>query len=309
MMNVSVLLEDDRDELADQRPDQPGRLGQADADHHHEDDRHRREVAEVVDERREQEADAVDRQQPLDRGRLGPELVGLGRLLLVRRDVDRLGRAAVVGLLGGDRRRRDDLVGGLDVEPGQRPARAGSPRGRARGTGSPGPASGCRTARSRRAPLHERVLGAARRACVAHRAPSAPRTAEERRPPRRPPSRTRRAARARRARGCSRSRRWSRRAAPRRPAAAPASALTIGIEPPLAGEQHVGAPGPRPRGARRRVRAGRRSWPRSRSRSARGRRSSSMPNGRTARRCSITAIWASTASCSGCTRTLSTARA
>ena len=151
MMNVSDARRGDRDELADQRPDQPGRLGQADADHHHEDDRDRREVAEVVDERREQEADAVDGQQPLDLGRLGPQLVGVGRLVLVRADVDRVGRAAVVGLLRGHRRRRDDLVGGLDVEPRQRLREQDHARGTARGRGSPGPASCCRRARCRRA--------------------------------------------------------------------------------------------------------------------------------------------------------------
>ena len=83
MMNVSDAGRGDRDELADQRPDQPGRLGQADADHHHEDDRHRGEVAEVVDERGEQEADAVDGQQALDLGRLVVHLVVVGGLLLV----------------------------------------------------------------------------------------------------------------------------------------------------------------------------------------------------------------------------------
>ena len=46
-----------RDELADQRADQPRGLGEADADHDHEDDRDRGEVAEVGDERREEEAD------------------------------------------------------------------------------------------------------------------------------------------------------------------------------------------------------------------------------------------------------------
>ena len=69
-MNVSVLAGRDADELADQRGDQPGRLGQADADHRHEDDRHRREVAEVGDERREHEADAVGGEQALDLRRL-----------------------------------------------------------------------------------------------------------------------------------------------------------------------------------------------------------------------------------------------
>ena len=53
-----------------------------------------------VDERREQEADAVAGQQALDLGRLRRDLVGLRRLGLGRPDVGRLGRAAVVGLLG-----------------------------------------------------------------------------------------------------------------------------------------------------------------------------------------------------------------
>ena len=61
MMYVSVAREDDADELAYQRGDQSRGLRQADADHHHEDDRDRREVAEVRDERREEEADAVGR--------------------------------------------------------------------------------------------------------------------------------------------------------------------------------------------------------------------------------------------------------
>ena len=54
MMNVSVARERRADELAYQRGYQPRRLRQADADHHHEDDRHRREVAEVRDERGEE---------------------------------------------------------------------------------------------------------------------------------------------------------------------------------------------------------------------------------------------------------------
>ena len=61
MMKRQRASRRDADELADQRADQPGRLGQADADHHHQDDRHRREVAEVGDERREEEADARPR--------------------------------------------------------------------------------------------------------------------------------------------------------------------------------------------------------------------------------------------------------
>ncbi|MEI2702811.1 MAG: hypothetical protein V9E83_10470 [Baekduia sp.] len=42
----------DGDELAYQRPDQPGHLGEADADHHDQDDPHRGEAHEVPDERR-----------------------------------------------------------------------------------------------------------------------------------------------------------------------------------------------------------------------------------------------------------------
>ena len=84
MMNVSVAGVEIATSLRISAADQPGRLGHADADHHHEDDRDRGEVAEVVDERGEQEADAVDGQQPLDLGRLGPHLVVLGRLVLGR---------------------------------------------------------------------------------------------------------------------------------------------------------------------------------------------------------------------------------
>jgi hypothetical protein len=108
------------DEPPDQRPDEPGRLGQPDADHHHQDDRHRREVAEVVDERGEQVAHAVDRQQALDLRRLGADLVVGGGLGLRGAHVRGLAGTAVVGLLRGGRRGLHDLVGRLDVEPLQR---------------------------------------------------------------------------------------------------------------------------------------------------------------------------------------------
>src|ERR1041385_6624806 len=83
-------LRRDADELAYQRGYQPGRLRQADADHHDEDDRHRREVPEVVDERREEVADAVAGEQALDLRRLGDEAVVLRRLRFGRADVTRL---------------------------------------------------------------------------------------------------------------------------------------------------------------------------------------------------------------------------
>ena len=42
MMNVSVPADDTPTSFRIQRGDQPGGLGQADADHHHEHDRHAR---------------------------------------------------------------------------------------------------------------------------------------------------------------------------------------------------------------------------------------------------------------------------
>ena len=65
----------------------------------------------------------------------------------------------------------------------------------------------------------------------------------------------------------------------------------------------------RQRGARRRRRPGPSSAPRTRCRSPRRRTSSAMPNGRTASRWRTSAACASAASCSGCTRRLSFARA
>ena len=159
MMNVSVLLDETADELADQRADQPGRLGQADPDHHHQDDRDRREVAEVVDERREQEAHAVDGQQAPDLGRLGLELVvvGVGSARAARRCRAGSSRRSSVSSAssGGG---FDDLVGRLDVEPGEHLREHDHARGTATGTGSPGRASCCRGARSRRASAASRVL-------------------------------------------------------------------------------------------------------------------------------------------------------
>ena len=65
-IGVSIASDETFDELPDQRPDQSGGLGEADADHHDEDDRDGGEVAETGDERREEEADSVCGQQALD---------------------------------------------------------------------------------------------------------------------------------------------------------------------------------------------------------------------------------------------------
>ena len=59
MMKVSVPGRRDLDQLADERRHQPGLLGDADADHGDEDDGDDAEAGEVVDERREEEPDAV----------------------------------------------------------------------------------------------------------------------------------------------------------------------------------------------------------------------------------------------------------
>ena len=76
-----------------------------------------------------------------------------------------------------------------------------------------------------------------------------------------------------------------------------------------AGEQHVAAPRRRPRGARRVVGRARRSRRRSRCRSGRAARRARCRTAAARAGGAMTASCASTASCSGCTRTLSTARA
>ena len=70
MMKVIAPL-GDLDHLADQRRDQAGLLGHADADHRDEDDRDDAEVVEVLHGRGEDEADAVAVEQALGRDRLG----------------------------------------------------------------------------------------------------------------------------------------------------------------------------------------------------------------------------------------------
>ena len=109
----------DLDELPDQRPDQSGGLGEADADHHDEDDRDGSEVAEVGDERREEEADSVCGQQALDCRRFLFDRVLAFLDGRVRQAAGRLRGTARNRLLDGDRRRLDDLVGDLDVRPGE----------------------------------------------------------------------------------------------------------------------------------------------------------------------------------------------
>ena len=53
--------------LSDERGDQPGPLGDADADHRDEDDADDAEAVEVLHRRREQEADPVGGEEALDR--------------------------------------------------------------------------------------------------------------------------------------------------------------------------------------------------------------------------------------------------
>ena len=101
MMKVIAPGGRDLDHLADQRGDQAGLLGDADADHRDQDDRDDAEVVEVLDGRGEDVADPVGAEQALDLDRLGDDLVVGDRLLglVVER---RVRRAAVVLL--GDRR-------------------------------------------------------------------------------------------------------------------------------------------------------------------------------------------------------------
>ena len=107
------------DELADQRRHHPRLLGDADADHRHEDDGDDAEAGEVVDERGEEEANAVGAEQALDlRGLLDD--VHLVVEVLLRRDL-RLGndRATDILLLGDQRRLDGDVVGDADVKGGE----------------------------------------------------------------------------------------------------------------------------------------------------------------------------------------------
>ena len=75
MMNVIALRRRDLHHLADQRGDQPGLLGDADADHRDEDHRDHAEVVEVLDDRGEHVADAVAAEQALDLDGLLVDLV------------------------------------------------------------------------------------------------------------------------------------------------------------------------------------------------------------------------------------------
>ena len=216
--------------------------------------------------------------------------VRLGGLVLVRADVDRVDRAAVVGLLRRHRRRRDDLVGRLDVEPRQRL--------REQDHAEAEPQEQDRRVRHLVAealdaveqPLHARVLGGRPRRSRDDRVGHGRQLqrvgvlAEERGLGERSPSRARRAARARRARGCSRSRRSRRRAAPRPSGTAACSALTSGIDPPPAALTAGVPQAAEQRRARRLVGRPGRCRRRSRCRSPRRGTSSAIPNGRTASR-------------------------
>jgi hypothetical protein len=103
----------DRHELADQAADQARELGDADADHRHEDHADGGEAEEVRHERREHEADAVAGQQALDLEGLPRHGVALGAIVV--------GQCAhAVGPLRGlGVRRRDDLAGHAHVQPVQ----------------------------------------------------------------------------------------------------------------------------------------------------------------------------------------------
>ena len=106
-----------RDELADQCRDEAGALRDAHADHHDEDDPHRGEAHEVGHERREQVADAVDRQQPLDRHRLGDDLVVARRGLLPGQHLGRQHGPGDVDRRDALRGRLHDLVRRTDARP------------------------------------------------------------------------------------------------------------------------------------------------------------------------------------------------
>ena len=119
MMNASCRRRRGLHELADQRRHHPRLFGDAHADHRHEDDGDDGEAGEVVDERREQETNAVGAEQALDLRRLLDDLHLVVEVLL-RRDL-RLGNHGPTDvLLFGDQRRLDrDVVRHADVEGGQ----------------------------------------------------------------------------------------------------------------------------------------------------------------------------------------------
>ena len=117
MIGVNIASDETAHELSDQRPDQARGLCETDADHHHEDDRDRREVAEVGDEGREDEADPVCREQALDRRRLLDDRVVAFLNGRVRETAGRLRGAALDDLLDRDRRRLCDLERDADVCP------------------------------------------------------------------------------------------------------------------------------------------------------------------------------------------------
>ncbi len=148
MIGVSVAADVAADEPADQCTDQAGGLGQADTDHHDEDDGHGGEVAEVRDERREHEAHAVDRDEALDLCRLRHDLVLALLHRRIREAAGRLRRAALDDLLDGDRRRLVDLVGHVDVGPREHGREQDHADAEVHEQESPGSASCCRRARS-----------------------------------------------------------------------------------------------------------------------------------------------------------------
>ncbi len=110
----------DGDQLADQRGNEPRHLRNPHTDHHDEDDPHGREGHEVLHERGEQETDPIGREQALDLGGLGHDLVGLGVGLLTGDQLGGQDRSADVDLLHDLDRRFDHLVGRAPVRPGQK---------------------------------------------------------------------------------------------------------------------------------------------------------------------------------------------